>query len=87
MYTCFIDFRKAFDVVNRKVLLYKLREYYGIDGLYFNIVENMYKDVLKSIFRFWYHIIEAPDTSIVKMTYMDGLDSKTTLVKRIEKTF
>ena len=42
---------------------------------------------IKSIIRFWYHIIEAPDTSIVKMTYMDGLDSKTTLVKRIEKLF
>ena len=25
LYTCFIDFRKAFDVVNRKALLYKLR--------------------------------------------------------------
>ena len=49
MYTCFIDFRKAFDVVNRKALLYKLREYYGIDGLYFNIVENMYKDVFFSV--------------------------------------
>ena len=49
LYTCFIDFRKAFDVVNRKALLYKLREYYGIDGLYFNIVENMYKDVFFSV--------------------------------------
>ena len=43
--------------------------------------------VIKSIIRFWYHIIEAPNTSIVKMTYMDGLDLKTTLVKRIEKLF
>ena len=43
--------------------------------------------VIKSIIRFWYHIIEAHDTSIIKMTYMDGLDSKTALVKRIEKRF
>ena len=42
---------------------------------------------IKSIIRFWYHIIEAPDTSIVEMTYMDGLDSKTTLVIRIEQLF
>ena len=49
LFTWLIDFRKAFDVVNRIALLYKLREYYGIDGLYFNIVENMYKDVLFSV--------------------------------------
>ena len=49
LYACFIDFRKAFDVVNRRALLYKFRKYYGIDGLFFNIVENMYSDVFFSV--------------------------------------
>ena len=49
LYSCFIDFRKAFDIVNRKALLFKLKEYYGIEGLYFNIIENMYEDVRFSV--------------------------------------
>ena len=48
LYACFIDFRKAFDMVNRHALLYKLRKY-GIVGSYFDIIENMYKDVLFSV--------------------------------------
>ena len=45
----------------------------------------MVLSAIKSIIRFWYHvIIEAPNKSVVKMTCMDDLDLKTTVVKRIE---
>ena len=49
LYVCFVDFRKAFDVVNRKALLYKLREQFGIRGSYYKIIENMYSEVLFSV--------------------------------------
>ena len=34
IYACFIDFRKAFDTINRDALFYKL-SYYNIDGPFF----------------------------------------------------
>ena len=49
LYACFIDFRKAFDIVNRQALLFKLRKQYDINGIFFDIIEDMYKDVLFSV--------------------------------------
>lgn len=45
IYACFIDFRKAFDTINRDALFYKL-SYYNIDGPFFSIMKDMYKEVL-----------------------------------------
>ena len=49
LYTCFIDFRKAFDRINQWKLLYKLRKT-NIGTLTFNIIKDMYmggKDTLQ----------------------------------------
>ena len=48
IYACFIDFRKAFDTINRDALFYKL-SYYNIDGPFFSIMKDMYKEVLYSV--------------------------------------
>ena len=45
LYVCFVDFKKAFDTVWRKAMLFKLLQM-GVDGHFFNILENMYSDVL-----------------------------------------
>ena len=41
LYVCFIDFKSAFDFVNRSALLYKLYSR-GIGGKFFNIIKSMY---------------------------------------------
>ncbi len=42
VFTAFIDFRKAFDCINRELLLYRLL-LYGIDGKIYNTIKSMYK--------------------------------------------
>ena len=41
IFSCFVDFRKAFDLVPRDILLQKLLKY-GINGKIFNIIRNIY---------------------------------------------
>ena len=41
LYSCFIDFSKAFDTIPRDTLLQKLLDF-GIDGNFFNIIRNIY---------------------------------------------
>ena len=41
LYSCFIDYRKAFDTVSREALLIKLSKL-GIAGRYFNCIKHMY---------------------------------------------
>ena len=41
LYTCFVDFSKAFDTIPRDTLLNKLLNF-GIEGKFFNIIKNMY---------------------------------------------
>ena len=41
IFSCFVDFRKAFDLVPRDILLQKLLKY-GINGKFFNIIRNIY---------------------------------------------
>lgn len=48
LYTCFVDFEKAFDTVWRNALFKKL-EYMGIKGNLLRILRNMYSDVNYSI--------------------------------------
>ena len=43
LYTAFVDFKKAYDSVWREALFYKLVSS-GINGPFFDIVENMYKN-------------------------------------------
>ena len=43
LFTCFIDFKKAFDSVIHQALFLKMQKI-GISGLYYNIIENMYMD-------------------------------------------
>ena len=44
LYTCFIDFKSAFDTVWRTALMYKLVKL-GICGNFFNVIHNMYSRV------------------------------------------
>ena len=41
LYSCFIDFSKAFDTIPRETLLQKLLSF-GIDGNFFNMIRNIY---------------------------------------------
>ncbi|KAL5261866.1 hypothetical protein ACHWQZ_G007543 [Mnemiopsis leidyi] len=43
LYTCFVDFQKAFDSISREALLYKLSTL-GIEGKFFKCLEFMYKN-------------------------------------------
>ena len=43
LFTCFIDFKKAFDSVLHQAVLLKMQNI-GIKGLFYNIVKNMYTD-------------------------------------------
>ena len=48
LFCAFIDFEKAFDLVQRNFLLYKLLQN-NIDGKFFRIIQNMYDDVKSRI--------------------------------------
>ena len=41
MYVCFVDFKSAFDCVNRSALLYKLLKQ-GVQGNFFRIIKSMF---------------------------------------------
>ena len=43
LYTCFVDFRKAFDSVAREAVLYKIANI-GIGGNVFRVLKNMYEN-------------------------------------------
>ena len=43
LYTCFVDYRKAFDTVCREALLYKLSQL-GVKGKYFACLKHMYEN-------------------------------------------
>lgn len=43
LFTCFIDFKKAFDSVLHQALFLKMQNI-GVNGLFYNIVKNMYLD-------------------------------------------
>ena len=44
LFCCFVDFRKAYDLINRNCLWYKLIKD-GIDGKMFNMLRSMYKEI------------------------------------------
>ena len=41
-YTCFVDFQKAFDWVDRDLLLYKLSHFYNIGGTFYKTIRTLY---------------------------------------------
>ena len=48
LYTCFVDFRKAFDSVWRDALLYKLLKL-GVKGNFYSIIKHMYSNTLSCV--------------------------------------
>ena len=48
LFVAFIDFKKAYDKVNRDILLNRLKEL-GINGIFLKNIESMYKQTLYSI--------------------------------------
>lgn len=50
IYSCFIDFSKAFDTVPRDILFKKLLKH-GINGRFFNIIKNIYNKNTQPIHR------------------------------------
>ena len=48
-YVAFVDFQKAFDWVNRDLLVYKLREQYQISGHLYNAIKCIYSKTLSCI--------------------------------------
>ena len=44
LYTCFVDFRKAFDLVWHKGLLYKLRKL-SVSNKFYNVIKSMYSQI------------------------------------------
>ncbi len=48
-FVCFIDFRKAFDCVNRKLLWHKLSVRYNINGTFLYALRTLYDNVLCSV--------------------------------------
>ena len=44
LYSCFIDFRRAFEIVRHEELFYKLRRY-GVSDLFYNVIKDMYLNI------------------------------------------
>ena len=48
LYCCFVDYKKAFDTVNRNYLWYKLGKI-GVTGKLLNVLKSMYKNVRTAV--------------------------------------
>ena len=48
LYTCFVDFRKAYDTINRNSLKHKLKKF-GIEGKFLNIITSIYESTKVSL--------------------------------------
>ena len=49
VFLCFIDFRRAFDSVNRPLLLYKISSQFGIIGNMYNALTSLYQSPMSRI--------------------------------------
>ena len=76
LYTCFVDFTKAFDYIDRTALYYKLLKR-GIDGNLINIIKSMFSkaecrvkwdsrisDILKANLGFYKAVCSVPNYSL-----------------------
>ena len=41
IYACYVDFRKAFDLLDRDMMLFRFLEY-GVDGKFYNVIKGIY---------------------------------------------
>ncbi len=41
IFSCFVDFRKAFDLLDRDMMLFRFLEY-GVDGKFYNVIKGIY---------------------------------------------
>ena len=48
VFCAFIDFKKAFDSINRDLLFYRLLSY-NIDGKIFKAIKSLYKDTVSTV--------------------------------------
>ena len=48
-YTCFVDFQKAFDWVDRDLLMYKLSHFYNIGGTFYKTIRTLYTRTFSSV--------------------------------------
>ena len=48
-FTCFIDFKKAFDSVNRALLWHKLQSLFGIQGQFLSMIKALYQKVSSTV--------------------------------------
>ena len=48
-FTCFIDFKKAFDSVDRPLLYHKMQSQFGIQGQFLSIIKALYQKVSSSV--------------------------------------
>jgi hypothetical protein len=48
LFACFVDFKSAFDTVNRSAMLYKLLKF-EIGGTYLSIIQSMYEEVIYQV--------------------------------------
>ena len=48
VFRAFIDFKKAFDIISRDLLFYRLLSY-NIDGKIFKAINSLYKDTVSTV--------------------------------------
>ena len=48
VFCTFIDFKKAFDIINRNLLSYRLLSY-NIDGKIFKVIKSLYKNTVSTV--------------------------------------
>ena len=48
-FAAFIDFQKAFDCVDRDLLMYKLIRFYNINGMFYKAVKSLHENSLSSV--------------------------------------
>jgi len=48
-FCAFIDFQKAFDFIDRDLLMYKLRKYYQVDGKFYNAIKAVNMESLSCV--------------------------------------
>ncbi len=47
-FACYIDFRKAFDLLDRDLMLYRFLDY-GVDGKFYEVIKGIYNKALCSV--------------------------------------
>ena len=48
-FCAFVDFQKAFDFIDRDLMLFKLQKFYGIDGNFYTVLKKLNHDTLSCV--------------------------------------